>query len=171
LDLLEPLIESNLPTACLERQKPVATEVKAAIMAEAVKSFEEKKKQFGSSSEKAAGKPMRIRVPGLQRKLRTSKSSLSSDHIEIPRYSVSLYNSAAESCLLRPREDIIGLFEKIVVEVISMLRQQTTAFNKRYRRKKIDVSLRSVSTARTFIIPSASSSWVVSAAVNTFLTG
>jgi len=140
LDLLEPLVESSLPTASLERQNPAASEVKTAIMTEAVKSFEEKKKQFGSNSEKAAGKPMRIRVPGLQRKLRTSKSSLSSDHIEIPRYFVSLHKSAAESCLPQPREDIIGLFDRIVVEVISMLRQQIMAFNKRYRHQKIDVS-------------------------------
>ena len=106
-----------------------------------MKGFEDKKKQFGSSLEKAADKPMRIRVPGLPKKLRSSQYSLASDYLEIPRYPISLPQDTEIVGLSPVRDKISELFEKIVAEIIKILKQQIMAFNKKYP-LKIEVRLR-----------------------------
>ena len=93
LDHLERFIAKNVPATFLDLPESAAEELKAIIMSEAVKSFERKKKQFGSSLEKAAGRPMRVHVPGLQRKLRASQKSPPSDYLEIPRFFISWLES------------------------------------------------------------------------------
>ena len=97
-DLLERLLDKSVPTAFLDQQRPSNLEIKSRIKAEAIKSFEEQKKQFGSRLDKETPGPMRIRVPGLQRGLRRSGSTLPSDCIEIPRFFVpTLERACAEA--------------------------------------------------------------------------
>lgn len=89
-DLLERLLKKGVPTAFLDQQRPPTSEMKTRIKAEAIKSFEEQKKQFGSRLDKETPGPMRIRAPGLQREIRHSRSTLPSDCIEIPRFFVPI---------------------------------------------------------------------------------
>lgn len=89
-DLLERLLKKSVPTAFLDQKRAPTSEIKTRIKAEAIKSFEEQKKQFGSRLDKETSGPMRIRAPGLQREIRHSRNTLPSDCIEISRFFVPI---------------------------------------------------------------------------------
>lgn len=105
-DLLERLLEKSVPTAFLDQQRPPTSEVKMRIKAEAIKSFEEQKKQFGSRLDKENPGPMRIRAPGLQRGLRRSGSTLPSDCIDISRFIVPILGKGCAGANIKPGQTL-----------------------------------------------------------------
>ena len=127
-DLLTWFLKEDFPSTLAATRVDEAGQIEQILDA-AVESFESQKRSFGSNDERE----FRINViPGLRQRFKNSRRLLGPGGKNVPRLTTSPMTTPL---LILNREHIVEIFEKIVVEIIGMVKQQVEDFN--YKQKHL----------------------------------